>query len=103
VGDRKIRVGLTIGIQFLTCFRSALWLTPDTYHVATEGSIPESKATGREAHRSPASGVEVKSAWSNSVVPPALLSDMVLKGKGAYIYGYNIRYNGNPRRKYWSV
>ena len=59
------------------------------YHVATEGSFPENKAIGCEAHRSPESRAEVKSAWSYIFAPPLLLSDMSLKGKGTHTYGYN--------------
>ena len=63
---------------------------PDTYHVATEDSFPESKAIGCEAHRSPESGAEVKSAWTYSFALPLCLSDMALKSKSTHTYGYNI-------------
>ena len=60
----------------------------------TEGSFPESKATGCEAHRSPKSGAEVKSAWSYSFAPPLRVSDMMLKGKGTYTYVITSRDDG---------
>ena len=76
----------TIFIRFQKCPVAH----PDTYHVATGGSFPKSKAIGCEAQRLLESGAEVTSVWTYSFAPPLHLPDMVLKGKGTHTYSYNI-------------
>lgn len=54
---------------------------PDSYHLATEGPFPASKAIVREAQRSPACGAEVKSAWSYSFAPPYVFRTWCLRAR----------------------